>query len=432
MSFPETFLILASRDLVFAKYSSQILHVSDLGYPNDMLKSCEKKVRRQVGALTSAERGQLVTVELCMSAAGHYIPPLLVFPRVRMKGELLNGAPHRTIAACQPNEWMQTDIFVQWLQHFIAHVKPSKDKPVLLILDGQVTNTKNLNLIDLARKNGVVILCLPPHCTHKCQPLDVSFNSPLSQFYTQEVKAWLRMNPGRVVSQFQVASLFGRAYQRAATMQTAVHGFEKIGIYPTNRPVFTEADFAPSKTTDRPEIQNNPEVNMPTYSAQPVEGSSPVISPSELNLQHEKIDGSSVIFQPDAVAGPSGINVQPLNNVHSNTKSQETVKTQHQIETTPESCSLEKTPEKKISTKSSTGMKFLISPQDLMPIPHANRKESQSRRRGKTVIITESLYQRELTEALSQAKTPNSVKRISVKRNIVDGKYPPTKRATRW
>lgn len=105
------------------------------------------------------------------------------------------------------------------------------------------------------------------------------------------------MNPGRVVSQFQVASLFGRAYERAATMQTAVHGFKRTGIYPTHRHVFTETDFTPSKTTDIPEIQNN--------STQFVEVTSPVFSPSELNLQ------------PDAVAGLFRIDVHSPNNVHS-------------------------------------------------------------------------------------------------------------------
>lgn len=427
--------------------ASSIYNVDELGLtavPKTQSKVIALKGRRQVGTLTSAERGQLVTVELCMSAAGHYIPPLLVFPRVRMKAELLNGAPHGTIAACQPNGWMQTEIFVQWLGHFIAHVRPSKDKPVLLILDGHVTHTKNLDLIDLARKNGVIILCLPPHCTHKCQPLDVSFNSPLNQFYSQEVKAWLRMNPGRVVTQFQIASLFGRAYQRAATMQTAVHGFEKTGIYPTNRHVFTEADFVPSKTTDRPEKQNNPSTILQSeavagpsrINVQPLNNVHSntqdetamksscrswltLVSPSELNLQHEKTAGSSKILQPEAVAGPSGINLQLLNNIHSNM--------QHQIETTPESSPLKKTPEKNISAKISTDMKFLISPQDIMPIPHVNRKESQSKRRGKTVIITESPYQRELAETLSKA--PNSVKRKSVKRNLTDSKSLPKKRA---
>lgn len=68
---------------------------------------------------------------------------------------------------------MTADIFKKYLQHFINNVKPSKEHPVLLILDNHFTHS-SIKVIDLARDNGVIILTLPPHCSHKMQPLDVS------------------------------------------------------------------------------------------------------------------------------------------------------------------------------------------------------------------------------------------------------------------
>ncbi|KAJ4427872.1 hypothetical protein ANN_23877 [Periplaneta americana] len=38
------------------------------------------KGKRQVGAITSAERGSLVTVICCMSAGGTFVPPMMIFP----------------------------------------------------------------------------------------------------------------------------------------------------------------------------------------------------------------------------------------------------------------------------------------------------------------------------------------------------------------
>ena len=38
-----------------------------------------KRGRRQVGSLTSAERGTLVTVVICMSSTGSFIPPMFVW-----------------------------------------------------------------------------------------------------------------------------------------------------------------------------------------------------------------------------------------------------------------------------------------------------------------------------------------------------------------
>ena len=39
---------------------------------------------------------------------------------------------------------------------------------------------------------------------------------------------------------------------RAATALTASNGFRKTGIYPTNRHIFEDHEFAPSTTTDTP------------------------------------------------------------------------------------------------------------------------------------------------------------------------------------
>ena len=50
--------------------------------------------KKQVGSLSSAGRGQFVTVEMCMSAAGSFTPPLFIFPRKRMKDELMDRSPH--------------------------------------------------------------------------------------------------------------------------------------------------------------------------------------------------------------------------------------------------------------------------------------------------------------------------------------------------
>ncbi|GBM69110.1 hypothetical protein AVEN_274253-1 [Araneus ventricosus] len=46
--------------------------------------------------------------------------------------------------------------------------------------------------------------------------------------------------------------LFKAAFSRAATVQTAVKGFEKTGINPFNRDVFPEYLLAPSETKEKP------------------------------------------------------------------------------------------------------------------------------------------------------------------------------------
>jgi len=214
------------------------------------------KGRRQVGCLTSAERGQLVTMVACMSVTGAFVPPLFIFPRVRMKQELMDGAPPGSVSACHPSGWMQLEIFSTWFDHFVKFSGATLSNPVLLILDGHATHVRNIDVINKARDSGVVIICLPPHCSHRMQPLDVSFMKPLSSYYNTEIEKWLRNHPGRTVTVFQIAQLITPAYLKAATALVAANGFRKSGIWPLNRDIFDEHEFAPSHPTDLPENQS--------------------------------------------------------------------------------------------------------------------------------------------------------------------------------
>jgi len=74
----------------------------------------------------------------------------------------------------------------------------------------------------------------------------------MNTYYDQEVQAWLRHHPGRVVTELQIAEIFSAAYGKAATVQNACNGFRKAGIIPFRRDMFTDEDFAASAITDVP------------------------------------------------------------------------------------------------------------------------------------------------------------------------------------
>lgn len=130
-------------------------------------------------------------------------------------------------------------------------VKPSNETPVLLILDNHSSHL-SLAAIELARANGVVLLSLAPHTSHRKQSLDTGFFGPLKKAYAVACDNWQVSNPGRAITQFQVARLFGTAYLKVASIQRAQKSFESCGIWPFNDQVFTDEDFAPADVTDRP------------------------------------------------------------------------------------------------------------------------------------------------------------------------------------
>lgn len=172
-----------------------------------------------------------------------------------MKAELMDGAPVGSMAFTQENGYMNSDIFPKWLKHFAKYTKPSKQNKVLLLLDGH-TSHKSLDALVFAKENGIILFCFPPHCTHRVQPLDVSFFGPLVAYYNQELTNWLKNHPGRVVTHFQVASLFNAAYIKAATIPNALNGFSATGIAPFNDNIFPDWMFAAAEVTNAEEDKN--------------------------------------------------------------------------------------------------------------------------------------------------------------------------------
>ena len=108
-----------------------------------------------------------------------------------------------------------------------------------------------------ASECGVLMILLPPHTSHRLQPLDLCFFQPLKTYCYQELEKWLRNHPGRAVLQYEIGQLFGCAYGKAASCNIAFNGFCKAGIHPLNRDVFDETNFLPAGVSDRPIEEND-------------------------------------------------------------------------------------------------------------------------------------------------------------------------------
>jgi len=157
------------------------------------------KGAKLVGRITSGERGQTVTTMCAMNAAGTYIPPMFIFPRKRMVEALMSGAPPGSIGTCTPSGWTDSGCFVRWLKHFESIVKPSKNRKHIIILDGHHSH-KTLEAVLFAREHGIELLTLPPHCTHKMQPLDTTFFKGLKAAYNSAADNWMLCNKGRRIT----------------------------------------------------------------------------------------------------------------------------------------------------------------------------------------------------------------------------------------
>lgn len=334
---------------------------SVLTVPNKLPKVLSQKGKKTVGKIVSSERGQLITGVCCMSAGGKFVPPALIFPRKKRKAELIDGAPPGTLLLTSDSGFITSDLFVEWLQHFKQQENVSKENPALIILDNHSTHI-SITAIEKCREFGIHLLSLPPHSSHKLQPLDRGFFGPLKTAYSQECDKWHVSHPGRAITQYQIGKLFGSAYNRIASIEKAVKSFESCGIWPYNADIFTEEDFAPAIVTERPP---------------PPQTSDQSLSLKERNETEVPVDPNLV---PSGNEGSSNQIGQPAS---------------------------PKTPLKPNESGNSPGPSR-VSPREIHPPPKLQHTEEKRKRKCKqSEVLTSSPYKRALEE---QKKSGNSLK----------------------
>lgn len=125
---------------------------------------------KQVGSATSAERGQLVTVAVSVSADGKSIPPMLIFPRQNFRDYFTRGGPPGCIGTANPSGWMTEADFAMYMKHFVKYTRASTSRPVLLLLDNHYSHL-SIEVLNIAKENGVVMLSFPPTARTDFSPL---------------------------------------------------------------------------------------------------------------------------------------------------------------------------------------------------------------------------------------------------------------------
>ncbi|XP_071646064.1 uncharacterized protein [Temnothorax longispinosus] len=165
---------------------------------------------KQIERVTSAERGNLVTLTMAVSAIGQFLPPFFIFPRKHFKEYFLNGGPPGCTGEANPSGWMNAEHFVKFLQFFQSHVHASVDDPVLLILDNQESHLSIAGL-DYCKSNGIIVLSSPPHCSHKLQPLKRTVYDPLKKCVNAQCDNWMTSNPGRTMTMYDIPGIVAKA-----------------------------------------------------------------------------------------------------------------------------------------------------------------------------------------------------------------------------
>lgn len=142
-----------------------------------------------------------------------------------MNERLMINAPAESEGVAQPKGWINKDFFVKWLQHFTKFTRPSKESPVLLLLDGHSSHT-TLAVTHFCRDHNIYLISSPPHTTHKLQPLDRTFMKPFKTAYYERCDSWMRANAGARITDYDIAGLVAKVFIKVARLDIAVSGFK--------------------------------------------------------------------------------------------------------------------------------------------------------------------------------------------------------------
>ena len=73
----------------------------------------QKPVGSKNPVASSGDKSQITCVG-CVSAAGQYLPPMIIWDRKTLKPELTTGEFPQTIYGLSPKGWMDMELFEQW------------------------------------------------------------------------------------------------------------------------------------------------------------------------------------------------------------------------------------------------------------------------------------------------------------------------------
>jgi hypothetical protein len=102
----------------------------------------------------------------------------------------------------------------------------------------------------LAEKHNIELFCLPPHTTHRTQPLDVGVFGPLQRRWQERCDEVLETTDEEI-RKVDFVKEYMEARRHAFLPDTIKKAWERSGICPLNPNIFTDADFAPSASTSR-------------------------------------------------------------------------------------------------------------------------------------------------------------------------------------
>ncbi|XP_026728980.1 uncharacterized protein LOC113498807 [Trichoplusia ni] len=224
-------------DLDLVNRPSQVWNLDETSVSLDPSKTkVVGKIGKASSRTTFGTGKENITVLTAVNANGVKLTPLIVFKGKYVWNQWIadvkNEYGFELAYAASKKGWMETDIFRNYMEKvFIPNL--GDERPVLLIYDGHGSHV-DISVVELATRNGVTILKLPPHTSHLLQPLDVCVFKSFKTRWDAKLVEWQRHNVGVKLPKKEFSKLFAKIWHEI-NPEIIRNGFKKAGIIPFNR-----------------------------------------------------------------------------------------------------------------------------------------------------------------------------------------------------
>ena len=138
-----------------------------------------------------------ITATFAASLSGNFLPVQLVYEGKTAKCHPTVEFPEGWHVTHTPNHWCNEETMITYIESVIIPYMTEKRRQLgldvkhtgLVILDefkGQTTST----VLKLLQSNDLMYIIVPPNCTDRLQPLDVSVNRAAKQFLRRKFENW--------------------------------------------------------------------------------------------------------------------------------------------------------------------------------------------------------------------------------------------------
>lgn len=179
---------------------------------------------------------EFISLLACICADGSVLPPALIYEGASndLQSTWVEDLKENDKAyfAATATGWTCDQLGLSWLRKFDRDTRQKGSRRRLLLVDGHSSHV-NMAFLTLADSLRILVLILPPHSTHRLQPLDVGLFSPLAKAYTKALEKYTHGGLGWVsMTKRMFWTLFQEAWSQSFTEKNIRSAFAKTGIWP--------------------------------------------------------------------------------------------------------------------------------------------------------------------------------------------------------